>query len=567
MRRHGGPGDKLIHSGNDEPPELATAWRLQRAGNFVAAYDLAQATLVRFPDSQPLAYLSVLALASCGATEAALEALRAGSLDADSLSANDTEDVLALEARLLKDLAFTRGGDVAMLRRAAQTYEEVAQRTDGTYSRLNAALLSALAGEFPRAQRLAASVVERIAAANVPEEEEAAYFHWATLAEAALVLGDRDLLEHAVSVASPLCRSNSWARSRTLSQMQRLGSLRPELSDLVERWYRPAIGLFLPADALPPEDMPAQPLDAADRPALIYCVAVHAQREWQALSATGIPLHLIHAGPPDGVPGSSASRYRGDASGHEGAHTWSSLLLDEDDPQERICAEVALGLSLSQAGAQSAPYRVLSQAGGHWYSYRDVDEDRLRSAIASPVLGAERSRYSFLFADAVSYSTLNAADTRRYWTQYLPETAAAVLRRHASSLVLRKTWGDAVHAVFDSAHAAARAALDMQEAAARVADGLGQGRRLSFRVALHHGSADRGFDPVEETPSVFGPQLSFAARIVPVAPPGGVFVTEPFAAQLELEGARDVHCHYVGTTSLAKSYGRVRLLRLAGSSL
>ena len=68
---------------------------------------------------------------------------------------------------------------------------------------------------------------------------------------------------------------------------------------------------------------------------------------------------------------------------------------------------------------------------------------------------------------------------------------------------------------------------------------------------------------MEEAPTVFGPQLSLAARIEPVAPPGGIFVTEPFAAQLSLDGAQNVHCSYVGTTSLAKSYGRVRLLRLA----
>jgi adenylate cyclase len=138
-----------------------------------------------------------------------------------------------------------------------------------------------------------------------------------------------------------------------------------------------------------------------------------------------------------------------------------------------------------------------------------------------------------------------------------------VLRRHSDAVVLRKTWGDAVHAVFRTATAAASAALEMQAATAQLAEELEPGRRLTFRIAVHYGRADQGFDPVEETPSIFGPQLSFAARIVPVAPPGGVFVTEPFAAQLSLEGAGNHHCSYVGTTSLAKSYGRVRLLTLA----
>ena len=77
--------------------------------------------------------------------------------------ANQAEDFLALEARLLKDLAFSRRADTEpMLRRAAQAYEEVASRTDGTYSRQNAALLWTLAGEGPRAEHLARSVAERI---------------------------------------------------------------------------------------------------------------------------------------------------------------------------------------------------------------------------------------------------------------------------------------------------------------------------------------------------------------------------------------------------------------------
>jgi class 3 adenylate cyclase len=240
------------------------------------------------------------------------------------------------------------------------------------------------------------------------------------------------------------------------------------------------------------------------------------------------------------------------------------LLLDEGDDHDGLCAEAALGLSLGHADALRAPWIVLARSGGRWRVHRDPDRQHIRAAIAARARRCdERSRYGFLFADAVSYSSLNAADTRRYWTRLLPKTAAEVLKRHSASIVLRKTWGDAVHAVFRTAGAAASAALEMQKATAQLAEELEPGRRLSFRIAAHYGAADQGFDPVEEAPSIFGPQLSFAARIVPLAPPGGIFVTEPFAAQLNLEGAADVHCSYVGTTSLAKSYGRVRLLTLA----
>ena len=221
-------------------------------------------------------------------------------------------------------------------------------------------------------------------------------------------------------------------------------------------------------------------------------------------------------------------------------------------------------MSLGHADALCAPWVLLAKCDGQWRIFRDADRAAVRDSVRSRAGPPEdRSRYGFLFADAVSYSSLSAADTRRYWTHLLPQAAAAVLRRYADSLVLRKTWGDAVHAVFRTATAAASAALAIQAATAQLADELESGRRLNFRIAVHYGAADRGFDPIEEAPSVFGPQLSFAARIVPVAPPGGIFVTEPFAAQLSLEGATGIHASYVGTTSLAKSYGRVRLLALA----
>jgi class 3 adenylate cyclase len=348
--------------------------------------------------------------------------------------------------------------------------------------------------------------------------------------------------------------------------MRRLSGVRVECAGLIERWYLPPVGLVLAPEYMAAVSPRGASMEGSDVPALAYCMGSDPQSGWHELTEQGIQLHVIY---PDAPAEESQSlavtlRSRRDASGHSESHTWSSLLLDETDDHDRVCAEAALGLSLGHADALRAPWVVLARSHGRWHIHRDADRRSVRAAIASPAGASEdRSRYGFLFADAVSYSSLNAADTQRYWTDLLPKTAAAVLRRHSQEIVLRKTWGDAVHAIFRSATAAASAALEMQAATAQLAEELEPGRRLSFRIAVHYGRADQGFDPVEEAPSIFGPQLSFAARIVPVAPPGGVFVTEPFAAQLSLEGAGAMHCSYVGTTSLAKSYGRVRLLTLA----
>src|ERR1700761_4223690 len=104
----------------DAPAVLAAAWQLQNSGNFVAAFDRAQEGLQQWPDSQPLQHLSILALASCGSTQAALAALRSS-----TLAETENEDFLALEARLLKDLAFkSPAADTrAQLVAAAEAYE------------------------------------------------------------------------------------------------------------------------------------------------------------------------------------------------------------------------------------------------------------------------------------------------------------------------------------------------------------------------------------------------------------------------------------------------------------
>ena len=548
-------------SPTDAVSALSAAWQLQQSGNFVAAFDLAQEALQQWPDSQPLQHVSILALASCGSTQAALAALRAS-----TLAETENEDFLAIEARLLKDLAFKSSASDAqtLLAAAAEAYERIAQRTGGNYTGQNAALLWMLAGADAHATKLASAVATNLRRLGAPANEQAAYFHWATIAEAALVLGDQRMLEEAVANANPLCRANLWARARTFAQMRRLLRARPDFTDIVERWYRPSVGLVLTREQT--LQLPASPQIAnCEAPALAYAVGGNQETDWQHLTAQGIRLHVIFANPPadeNASPPAQDSLNR-QASGHRADYTWSSLLLDEGDDTQRECAETALGLSLGHAHAMQAPWAVLHRADGRWHQYQDPDRTTPGAGFDPEIAGPDRTRFGFLFADAVGYSNLSAGDTRRYWKKLLPETVAGVLRRHSDSVLLRKTWGDAIHAVFRTASAAAKAALEMNAATARLAEELEFGRRLAFRVAVHFGTADHSFDPIEEAPTFFGPQLSFAARIVPVAPPGGVFVTEPCAAQLSLEGASDIDCTYIGTTSLAKGYGRVRLLTLS----
>jgi len=306
--------------------------------------------------------------------------------------------------------------------------------------------------------------------------------------------------------------------------------------------------------------------DNADPPVLVYEGGLDRDDDWRAIAALGADLHVIVPRAPGEDTTSSPLPLvtNRQASGRRAGYDWSSLLLDEAEDNEQTCAEVGLGLSLGLAQSLHAPWVVLRNLQGRWRQFEPADRARFVSELHRQAPAQTRApRYALFFADAVGYSTLSASETRHYWTKQLPDTGAAVLRRHADALIFRKTWGDAIHGVFRSATAAARTALEMTAATKRLNGEIAAGRELAFRMALHFGAADAGIDPIEEAPSYYGPQLSFAARIVPVVPPGGVFVTEAFAAQLCLEGAGDMDCTYVGATQLAKGYGRVRLLALA----
>ena len=84
-----------------------------------------------------------------------------------------------------------------------------------------------------------------------------------------------------------------------------------------------------------------------------------------------------------------------------------------------------------------------------------------------------------------------------------------------------------------------------------------------MRIALHYGTTYSGHDPVSRRITFYGTEVSRTARIEPVTPSGSVYVTEPFAAVLEMEADHPFDCNYVGKTPLAKGYGVYPLYRLA----
>src|SRR5262249_8749730 len=78
---------------------------------------------------------------------------------------------------------------------------------------------------------------------------------------------------------------------------------------------------------------------------------------------------------------------------------------------------------------------------------------------------------------------------------------------------------------------------------------------LALRIGLHAGPVYACTDPVTALPTFVGAQVTRAARIEPITPPGKVYVSEQFAALAAAEGVREFDCEYVGITPTAKGFG------------
>src|SRR3954469_13001974 len=144
----------------------------ERRGELLTAFDRAERGLDEHPDDLWLKHRAVLALARAGSTDEAARRFREY-----GLAAVEAEDVAALRARIVKDIALAAGGaerrDAAG--RSAELYAAIHERTGGWYPAVNAATLSLVAGDTARAQRFAHEALEALA-----ERGDGSYYAAAT---------------------------------------------------------------------------------------------------------------------------------------------------------------------------------------------------------------------------------------------------------------------------------------------------------------------------------------------------------------------------------------------------
>ncbi|MGQ0590495.1 MAG: adenylate/guanylate cyclase domain-containing protein [Sphingosinicella sp.] len=563
-------------------------------GDLIGAYDATVAAIAEGDDSPAIRHLQVLALARMGDTDRAMELFAASGLDASP----DPHE-RAVGARLLKDKALSLppgAASAAALAGAFDAYHAIYAASGDAFPGINAATLALLAGDTARAHVLAEALLADPAVAAA-----ANYYDAATKAEALLILGRTGEVTAALA-APPVRESRDYgARCSTLRQLAMIAAhLGLDSEALLAPLAPPRVAHFcghiFVADAEAESRLRAA-IDAvieAETVGFAYgALAAGADILFaEALLARGAELHLVlpfaeedflaQSVRPAGEPW--LARY---AACRDRAATLTfagEMEFFGDGAQYGYGSRMAMGLARLRAehlAAEAVQLAIWDGKAANGDAGTGIDvaawrdgagrtvaiepgqvergltrpEPRVRSAY-------DRALAAILFTDFAGFSTLSETALPAFWDGVM-HRVAEVLDRHGDEVACRNSWGDALYAVMQSATGAAEIALELQDALARFdyatlgLDGAG-----GMRIGVHYGPAYRTIDRITGRTTFYGTEVSKAARIEPVTPPGAVFVTEPFAAILALEAGSRFTSRYVGRIPLAKKYGDYPMYRL-----
>jgi adenylate cyclase len=567
-------------------------------GDLIAAYDLTTAAIEEGDPGGTVRHQQVLALARMGDTERAMGLFSAYGLDR-STNAHER----AIGARLLKDraLAAPPGPErrEAILR-AHDAYHSIYGDSGDSFPGINAATLALLAGDAAQSRTLAGALLADPAVAAAGD-----YYMAATRAEALLLLGRTG--EVTETLASDAIRGSGdyGGRSSTLRQLNmvaaHLGMGERERKALLAPLAPPRVahycGHMFGADASA-EAQIREALDALlDEEGIGFAYGALACGAdiivAEALLDRGVELHvvlpfeeedfLLQSVRPGG-PGWEA-RYRACRDRAAGIQFASPMAFFGNPAQYGYASRTAMGLARLRAehlAAEAVQIAVWDGAAGEgpagtgadvasWAASgertRIVDPGPVERGLERPAPRVttpyERALAAILFTDFKGFSTLSEAALPAFWEGVMG-VVAEVLDAHEAEVECRNSWGDALYAVMSSAPVAAEIALQLQDRLALFDFAtLGLDGSGGMRIGAHYGPAYRTLDRITGRITYYGTEVSKAARIEPVTPPGAVFVTEPFAAILALEARGRFTCRYVGRIALAKKYGDYPMYRLA----
>lgn len=563
-------------------------------GDLFAAYSTIREAYQAGLERPDVHYFEVLVLSRMGDTE---EARRR--YDALGISADDSVDALALQARLLKDAAFEAANDerAGLLKAASEAYSNVFERKGGHFPLINAATLALLAGETELA-RYRAEAVLREKGVRIGN----GYWSLASKAEAELVLGRHESARKTVAEAIRQEDASPGARSSTVRQFEHLSHLsghRDEM-DAVLALLRPAPVAHFCGHIFKPEPAAERAISSSidamlsDRGISIGYGALAAGADIlfaERILARDGELHVVLPfEQTDFVTQSVLSagssweaRFHVCLAAAKSVTFASGMEYVGDDQQFIYGARVAMGMARlradhlrtgalqlavwdgkedGSASGTAGNVALWNRIGGETLTITPVAVDRVHCRSTVREDRETRSTHAILFCDFAGFSRLSERVLPLFWREIM-ERSADILDRHGSIVLARNSWGDAIYAILQDTEGAAELALDLQcelkSADMSSLSSAGGGMRL----ALHYGPMYKTHDRILDRSNYYGREVSLAARLEPVTPPSSIYVTEPFAAVLATEAPRKYRTDYAGKIQFAKKHGTYPIYRLS----
>ena len=174
-----------------------------------------------------------------------------------------------------------------------------------------------------------------------------------------------------------------------------------------------------------------------------------------------------------------------------------------------------------------------------------------------------RSIKALLFSDMKGFTRMTERECVTFCQNFHSGVQRNVLAKYNDGIILKNTWGDALHVVLDDVVTAGQVALDLRDWVAEF-DWIGAGMKSApkIRIGLHAGVVTKIDDPITGECNFVGHNTSKAARIEPIAFEGQVFVSQPFTALLALRTDHNMTCEYVGMKALPKNAGTISVYLL-----
>ena len=588
-------------------------------GEPLLAYNTLQKALVDGPSNLRLRQLKGLALARSGALRRANEWLT--TLRSEGHADGET---LGLLARTHKDLALLLDDKSERDCRLAEAFEIYAagyldskqkgKVADAYYTGINAATMAFLRDDVDTARDIAADVeVLCEEALQACGKNEDAYWPQATLAEAALILGDLTAARQRYEAAAKLAGTSYGNLSSTRHQARLLLEHEGKSTTLLDDVMRvPPVLVYTghmidaPGRVTPrfdPQMEEAVRVDIRARLQSLGPVAAYGSAACgtdilclECVRELGGELHIVLPFPverfreasvdfrPDGQWGERFERLLDDAN--------EVLVVSEQPPVGSTSTfeyanQIMTGLAKLRSQMLDTRLQGLAVwdgtvAGGPGGTgsvvsmWQDVDvpiehvplapASRKTTSVSSQSStetvasgeGAWPFSYSvetMLFADAVGYSRLSEKQVPLFFEHYIGTIAEFNdATTHKSAHI--ETAGDGMYMVFDDPGTAGHYALELSELInSQDWETRGLPADLGIRVGLHCGPVFIGSDPITNLPLYTGIHTSRTARIEPITPPGQVYASSAFAAVATARNIEGMRFSYIGRTQLAKHYG------------